>query len=114
MLFRSILDEIAQHPGYVRAFFEHYGELDEPKKTEIRKRRLEYFNKICGIIKSGVTAGVFRKCDVEVTAYGFLGMCSWAYQWYPSMAEKVSTQKLAEMLCEPFLQGLNKPGGKAR
>jgi AcrR family transcriptional regulator len=111
---RDILDEIAQHPGYVRAFFEHYGELDEPKRTEIRKRRLEYFNKICGIIKSGVAAGAFRKCDVEITAYGFLGMCSWAYQWYPSMTEKVSTQKLAETLCETFLQGLNKPGAKPR
>mgnify|MGYP006198750905 CR=1 FL=1 len=64
---------------------------------------------ICGIIKSGITAGVFRKCDVEITAYGFLGMCSWAYQWYPGMSEKVSTQKLAETLCDTFLQGLNKP-----
>src|SRR2546423_10452656 len=27
---RHILHEIARHPGYVRAFFEHYAELDEP------------------------------------------------------------------------------------
>jgi AcrR family transcriptional regulator len=107
---RDILDEIAKHPGYVRAFFEHYTELDEPKRAEIRRRRQEYFGKICGIIKAGVAAGAFRKCDIELTAYGFLGMCSWAYQWYPAMPGKIPTQKLAETLCETFLSGLSKPG----
>jgi len=105
----DILEEIARHPGYVRAFFEHYGELEGPKRAEIRARRQEYFDKICGIIKSGIASGAFRKCDVEVTALGFLGMCSWAYQWYPPMVAKVPPQKLAETLCTPFLQGLNKP-----
>jgi AcrR family transcriptional regulator len=105
----DILEEIARHPGYVRAFFEHYGELEGPKRAEIRARRQEYFDKICGIIKSGIASGAFRKCDVEVTALGFLGMCSWAYQWYPPMVSKVPPQKLAETLCTPFLQGLNKP-----
>ena len=107
---RDILDEIAEHPGYVRAFFEHYGELDGAKRSEIRARRLEYFEKICGIIKSGIAAGLFRKCDVELTAYGFLGIFSWAYQWYPSIADKTPTKKLAETLCTTFLQGLRKPG----
>jgi AcrR family transcriptional regulator len=110
---RDILEEIAEHPGYVRAFFEHYGELDEPKRAEIRERRKEYFGKICGIIKSGIAAGAFRKCDVELTAYGFLGLFSWAYQWYPPMVKKIPPQKLAETLCSTFLQGLSKPATKS-
>jgi len=108
---RHILDEIARHPGYVRAFFEHYAELDEPMRTEIRRRRREYFTKVCGILASGVAIGVFRKCDIELTAYGFLGMCSWAYQWYPGMPDRLSTQELAESLCRTFLQGLKEPRG---
>lgn len=107
---RDILQEIAEHPGYVRAFFEHYGELDEPKRADIRKRRAEYFSKICGILRSGVQSGLFRKCDIEITALGFLGMCSWAYQWYPAQASKLEPQQLAETLCETFLHGLMKPG----
>jgi TetR/AcrR family transcriptional regulator, cholesterol catabolism regulator len=107
---RDILQEIAEHPGYVRAFFEHYGELEGPKRAEIRARRQEYFDKVCEIIRSGITAGAFRKCDVELTALGFLGMCSWAYQWYPPMVDKLPPQKLAETLCGTFLQGLAKPG----
>jgi AcrR family transcriptional regulator len=105
---RDILEEIAEHPGYVRTFFEHYGELDGPMRAEIRARRQEYFDKICGIIKSGIASGEFRKSDVELTALGFLGMCSWAYQWYPPMVEKISPQKLAENLCSTFLHGLSK------
>jgi AcrR family transcriptional regulator len=107
---RDILEEIAKHPGYVRAFFEHYGELEGPKRAEIRARRQEYFDKICAIIKSGIANGTFRKCDVELTAYGFLGMCSWAYQWYPPLVARLPAQKLAETLCGTFLEGLEKPG----
>ncbi len=106
---RDILEEIARHPGYVRAFFEHYGELEGAKRAEIRARRQEYFDKVCGIIKAGIASGAFRKCDIELTTLGFLGMCSWAYQWYPPMVEKIPPQKLAETLCTTFFQGLNQP-----
>ena len=106
---RDILQEIAKHPGYVRAFFEHYGELEGPKRAEIRARRQDYFEKVCAIIKSGVASGAFRKCDIELTAYGFLGMCSWAYHWYPPLAERLPAQKAAEALCGTFLEGLQKP-----
>jgi AcrR family transcriptional regulator len=104
----DILEEIAKHPGYVRAFFEHYGELEGAKRAEIRARRQEYFEKICAIIQSGITGGAFRKCDVELTAYGFLGMCSWAYHWYPPLAERLSPRKAADTLCGTFLEGLQK------
>jgi len=106
---RDILQQIANHPGYVRAFFEHYGELEGPKRAEIRARRKEYFDKICAIIKAGMAAGAFRKSDIELSAYGFLGICSWAYQWYRPVADRYSPQKVAESLCTMFLQGLKKP-----
>lgn len=104
----DILREIATHPGYVRAFFEHYGELDGTKRAQIRARRAQYFEKICEIIKTGTAGGVFRKCDPELAAYAFLGACSWAYQWYPSVADRLSPSKAAEQLCANLLQGLLK------
>lgn len=103
---RDILEEIAKHPGYVRAFFEHYGELEGTKRAEIRTRRREYFEKFCDIIRAGIASGAFRKCDVEITAYGLLGMCSWAYQWYPAIADRIPPKKLAETLCATYLHGL--------
>lgn len=105
---RDILEQIARHPGYVRAFFEHYGELEGAKRTEIRARRIEYFQRVCDIIRAGISNGTFRKVDVEVAAYGFLGTCSWAYQWYRQVADSQSPQAVADVLCTNFLLGLTK------
>lgn len=105
---RDILLEIAEHPGYVRAFFEHYGELEGAQRAEIRARREHYFAKICAIVRAGIAAGSFRDCDVQLTAYGFLGLCSWAYQWYPRIAGKVAALEAAETLCDTFLRGLQR------
>lgn len=102
----DIFEEIARHPGYVRAFFEHYVELESAQRTEIRARRQEYFQKVCAIIQSGVAGGAFRKCNIELAAYGFLGMCSWAYQWYPLQASELPARQLAATLCGTFLEGL--------
>lgn len=103
---RDILEQIAEHPGYVRAFFEHYGELDGKMLAEIRSRRNKYFERICEILRTGMAEGIFRKSDVEITAYGFLGMCSWAYKWYPSMRGKMKPEELARSLCDTYLNGL--------
>lgn len=103
------LREIAEHPGYVRAFMEHYGDLEGEHRAEIRKRRQEYFDRICGVIKNGVAAGKFRKSDPMISTLAFLGMCNWAYKWYPPMAAKTSPEKMAKSLCQVFLEGLNSP-----
>lgn len=103
---RDILEQIARHPGYTRAFFDHYSELEGAKRTEIRERRVEYFKRVCDIIRAGMASGAFRKTDVEMAAYGFLGTCSWAYQWYRVVADKQSPQTVADGLCRNFLLGL--------
>jgi len=105
---RDILEQIAQHPGYIRAFFEHYQELEGAKRADIRERRIEYFRRVCDIIKEGIASGTFCKVDVEMAAYGFLGTCSWAFQWYRTVADKQSAQTVADALCRNFLLGLER------
>lgn len=103
------LREIAQHPGYVRAFIEHYGDLEVEHRKQIKKRRQEYFDRIAGIIKKGVETGKFRDLDPEITTLAFLGMCNWAYKWYPRMADKNPPEQMAKQLCQVFLEGLKLP-----
>ena len=55
--------QIAEHPGYVRAFMDHYGDLEGKMRQKIRARRKEYFDRICGIIIQGIESGRFRRCD---------------------------------------------------
>lgn len=100
------LREIAQHPGYVRAFMDHYTELEGMQRTEMRKRRTEYFTRITNIVKNGISSGKFRQVDIELTTLAFVGMCNWAYKWYPKMADKTPPEKMAKSLCSIFLGGL--------
>ncbi len=102
------LREIAQHPGYVRAFMDHYTELEGKQRTEMRKRRREYFARITCIIRTGIEKGKFQKVDPELASLAFVGMCNWAYKWYPRMASETPPEKMAKSLCQIFLGGLNK------
>lgn len=102
----DILREIAEHPGYVRAFMDHYTDLEGPQRQEIRSRRQDYFNRIQSIIARGIESKHFIECDPVLTVYGFLGMCNWAYKWYPQVAKKRKPEEVADALCRPFFEGL--------
>lgn len=104
------LRQIAEHPGYVRAFMDHYGDLEGEHRNQIKKRRQEYFSRISAIISNGIASGKFRQeCDPELTTLAFLGTCNWAYKWYPRMAGKTPPEKMARQLCGVLLEGLNRP-----
>ncbi len=100
------LEQIAEHPGYVRAFMDHYRELEGKQRAEIRKRRREYLSRITNIVKSGIEAGQLRNVDPDIATLAFLGMCTWAYQWYPRIAAQNPPEKTAKDLCDIFLGGL--------
>ncbi len=102
----NILRQIAEHPGYVRAFMDHYGDLEGKMRKAIRDRRQIYFDRIQAVIVQGIEDGTFRDCDPALTTYSFLGMGNWAYKWYPPMAKKRSPEDVADALCKPFFDGL--------
>lgn len=104
----SILTQIATHPGYVRAFMDNYEDLEGQMRDAIRQARRDYFEGIKGLITEGIGTGQFNDCDPVITTYAFLGMCNWAYKWYPAMAQRRSPDEVADALCTPFFQGLRK------
>ena len=100
------LRQIADHPGYVSAFMDHYRELEGKQRTEMQKRRREYLARITNIVKGGIEAGKFRKVDPDLATLAFLGMCTWAYKWYPRIEAENPPEKMAKSLCDIFLGGL--------
>ena len=103
----STLREIALHPGYVRAFMDHYAELEDSQREEMRLRRREYFQRVTNIIRDGIKSGQFNDFDPELATLAFVGMCNWAYKWYPKMAHEEPPEKMAKSLCKVLLNGLN-------
>jgi len=102
------LQQIAEHPGYVRAFMDHYSELEGRQRGEIRRRRDEYLSRITQIIRTGVDNGQFEDIDPDLATLAFLGMCNWAYKWYPRMAGDKPPSKMAHELCQIFIGGLRR------
>jgi hypothetical protein len=41
---------------------------------------------------------------------GFLGMCNWAYKWYPPLAKRRPPEDVADAICQPFFEGLSLKG----
>ena len=104
----DILTQIAEHPGYVRAFMDHYADLEGEMRAKIRQQRQDYFQKLISIIEDGVAQGSINPCDPTMATYAFLGMCNWAYKWYPAMASEVAPAEAAQQLCAPLFEGLRK------
>lgn len=103
----EILRHIAQNRGYVRAFFEHYRELDPSIRKEISGARQAYFKTVTDLIADGVAAGAYHTDDVALSALLLLGQVNWAYQWYrPGLSPP--PEKIAEELLDVFLHGLTK------
>ncbi len=104
----DILTQIAKHPGYVRAFMDHYADLEGEMRDTIRAQRLEYVTLLQTMLEEAMAAGKIKRCDPVMTTYGFLGMCNWAYKWYPPLARDLDPKEAARQLCEPLFGGLRK------
>lgn len=96
---------IHDYPGYVRAFFEHFRELDPDQRAEITVKRDEYVALIIGVIKQAMADGVLRKADPTLTAHCLFGVCNWAYQWYRPSKDP-APEVLAAKCWEIFRNGI--------
>ena len=103
----DILKQIDEHPGYVRAFFEHHDELDPDQQKEMRKQRGRYMDIVCELIARGKREGRFVDMDPTQCALAFLGMCNFSYKWFPGRKNR-DVQATAETMSRIFLDGLRK------
>lgn len=95
------------HPGSVRAFFEHFRDLSQKQRAEIGVKRDAYVALIIKVIEQGMAAGVINKADPRLTAHCLFGIANWAYQWYRPRTDPPAAQ-IAEQCWTIFLHGLAK------
>ena len=103
----DIMEQIDQYPGYVRAFHEHYGELDGEMQKQITDKRDAYFHTIVDVISQGQAKGEFQTSDPALTALTFFGMCNWVYKWYKTDG-RLRPREIAFRLWEIFIYGVIK------
>lgn len=105
LICRDTIRFIKEHPGYIRAFFEHYSDLDPEYKETVRKQRLDYLQMISDIISKGISEKLFESRDPQISALVFLGICNWTYQWLPFQKD-LDIDQLSVTLSDVFLNGM--------
>ena len=78
----EIFNLVHDHPGFVRAFFEHFREMNEENRAILRTRRAGYVDELVAVVGKGMDDGVLAKADPRIAVLTVLGSANWAYQWY--------------------------------
>jgi AcrR family transcriptional regulator len=108
----DILTAIAENRGYVRAFLEHYRELDPAIRQQISGKRQAYFKCITDLVEDGVASGDYYSDDVTLSSLFLLGQVNWAYQWYVP-GSSPAPAVIARKMLDTFLYGLTRPAPAA-
>lgn len=108
----DILTAIAENRGYVRAFLEHYRELDPAIRQQISGKRQAYFKCITDLVQDGVARGDYYSDDVTLSSLFLLGQVNWAYQWYVP-GSSPAPAVIARKMLDTFLYGLTRPAPAA-
>ena len=78
----EIFNLVHDHPGFVRAFFEHFREMNDENRATLRARRAGYVDELVAVIAEGMERGELAKADPRIAALTMLGAANWSYQWY--------------------------------
>lgn len=107
----DILGLMETHRGHVRVFFEHYRELPDAVREDIRVKRDRYQGLVRDAVADGIRAGVFREVDADIATLSVFGMCNWAYQWWRpgSGADPAHT---AQRMWDLFMRGILAPSAR--
>jgi TetR/AcrR family transcriptional regulator, cholesterol catabolism regulator len=96
------------HRGYLRVFFEHYRELPDAARREIRVKRDRYERLIRDAVDQGIRVGAFRGVDPDAATMAVFGICNWAYQWWrPGGGQDPAL--MAQKMWDLIVRGLSVP-----
>lgn len=109
-----LIRELVRHVGIDRAqmtiVLQEARHISFDKFPEAKRNRDEYDRLVVAILERGIGAREFREdlLSTRVLAFGIIGMCVWAYQWF-SPSGPLSTAQIAEMFTTVLLDGLRRP-----
>ena len=78
----SFVRLVAERPAFFTVYFQEKGHLDAGHLKTVTRIERKIASALERVIREGTAAGVFRKADPTVAAFGILGMCFWVYKWF--------------------------------
>ena len=94
-------------------FFTEENQLPENDFKKIRDEKRKYNLILEGIIKEGISQGLFRDADPRLQANAIIGMCNWVYKWYRPGSGSYTPDQVADNFVALLEKGyLNSEAGK--
>jgi len=90
---------LLRHPQHFAVLQRDERHLPARVQALQEKAKRELFDTFSDLIRSGISAGVFRDCDPVVTAFCIFGMCAWTVQWFKP-GGKMTADKVAEIIAD--------------
>lgn len=101
-----IIGSVEKYRSYMAVFFEQRRRLGLHQFHHVRKKRDAFEKKVVDIIERGIASGVFKDAESSrVLAFGIIGMCAWAYQWYRQGGD-MNAEQIGKLYANTLLNGL--------
>src|SRR5215510_334382 len=85
---QHLLRTIGENVALFTVFYGEEADLPDRLRSEVNEARQRVAAILESILREGISQGIFRELDVNLTAYGILGMCAWLHKWYSSSGER--------------------------
>lgn len=108
-LMEEIVVSVEMFGPEMTIFFEQRRFLSDERFAEVLHKRDLFEKGVLDILSKGMAAKVFRQ-DVafpRIMAFGIIGMCAWAYQWY--RPKGIDARTIGRMYATTVLEGLDAP-----
>lgn len=108
-LSRIIEEVVVSVEGYrphITIFFEQRRFLSDKRFSQVKAKRDLFTRQIVSVIDRGIRYEEFKNvASSQILAFGIIGMCSWAYQWYrPGL---LTAREVGRLYAAVVIQGLS-------
>jgi AcrR family transcriptional regulator len=107
-LHEAIANHIRLHTTYKAEFFiidTEIRALEGESRTYILGLRDRYESLVQELLRDGMERGVFRQCDVKVSSYAIIAMCTEVATWF-KQGGRLSVQQVVDMYSQMITEGL--------
>lgn len=98
---------IIKNQSLISVFFAEENQLPDKYSRMVRSKKREYDEILQGIIREGISLGLFEEEDPRLLGYAIVGMCNWIYLWFspkvPYSPDEIADQFI-RVLERGFLQ----------
>jgi hypothetical protein len=105
------MEAVAAHRPEIVIFEQEWRYLEGDGYEDIRRKRQELADLVCGQVERGMAEGVISPSQPPLmVTYAITGMCTWAYRWFQPDG-KLTAGEIADGWTDMILQGIARTPG---